>query len=152
MTAEQEATPTRREQAEETENFFLLTPLAPVEIGLFVFLLGCATGFVPVVMRSDWSFVLMPPPGAGKQPDGDEEEQKAVARFVRFKYQNKQNNSDQYGNSGRQVMNTEVIEEVFNIVEVHNGLVTCVYGVEWVASADPRRSAPPWKWRTRSIA
>ena len=119
MTAEQEATPTRREQAEETENFSPLTPLAPVEIGLFIFLSGCAAGFVLVVVRSDLSSVLMPPPGARKQSHGHEEKQKPVGRFAGFEHQKEQNNSEQHGCSARQVMSAEVVEKFFDFIQVH---------------------------------
>ena len=66
------------------------------------------------------SSVCMPPPGAGEQPNGDEKEQKSVGRFAGFKYQNEQNNSDQPGASGWQVMAAEVAEELFQFIEVHN--------------------------------
>jgi hypothetical protein len=56
------------------------------------------------------SAVLMPPPGAGKQPDGNEEEQKPVSRFAGSEHQNEQNDSDQSGTSGGQVMQAEVVE------------------------------------------
>jgi hypothetical protein len=61
----------------------------------------------------------MPPPGAGKQPDSDEEEQKPVTRSAGFEHQNEQNNSDQSGSFSRQVMSTEAVEKLFDFIEVH---------------------------------
>src|SRR5208337_2016485 len=74
--------------------------------------------FAPGVMEELW-LVGMPPPGAGKQSDGDEKEQKPVGRFAGFEYQKEQYYSDQAGASGRQVMCAEVTEKLFNFIEVH---------------------------------
>lgn len=63
--------------------------------------------------------MCMPPPGAGEQPDGDEEEQKPMGRFAGFNHQNEQNNSDQRGASSRQVLRAEIAEELFDFIKVH---------------------------------
>ena len=61
----------------------------------------------------------MPPPGAGKQSSGNEEEQKTMRHFATPENQNKQNNSEQPSYSCGQVMSTEVTKKSVDFIEVH---------------------------------
>jgi hypothetical protein len=61
----------------------------------------------------------MPPPSAGKQSNGNEEEQNPANHFGAFENQNEQNDSDQHGSSRRQVMTAEVAKKLFDFIEVH---------------------------------
>jgi len=62
----------------------------------------------------------MPPPRASKQPGGNEKEQKAVGQFAALENQNQQNDSDQRGAAGGQIMRAEVAKKIFDFIEVHN--------------------------------
>jgi hypothetical protein len=64
--------------------------------------------------------MIMPPPRAGKQPNGDEEEQKAEGQFAALENQNQQNDPDQRGSAGGQIMGAEVAKKIFDFIEVHN--------------------------------
>ncbi len=76
------------------------------------------------------SFVRMPPPGAGKQSGGDEEEQKPVCHFAALENQDKKNNPDQPGSSRRQVMQAEAAKKIFDLIEIHifKGVVQAMIG------------------------
>jgi hypothetical protein len=68
-----------------------------------------------------WSFVLMPPPGAGKQSDGNDKKQEPADGLSRFEYQDKQNNPDQRGSPGRQIFDVKLAEKIFDFVHVYIG-------------------------------
>ncbi len=61
----------------------------------------------------------MPPPGAGKQPNGDEEEQKPESHFAAFENQGEQNDSDQAGSDCGPVVTVEFVKKFFDAIKVH---------------------------------
>jgi hypothetical protein len=63
--------------------------------------------------------MCMPPPGAGKQSNGNDEEQKPAGHFGAFEQQNEQYDSHQHSSSCGQVMTAEVAKKLFDFIEVH---------------------------------
>jgi hypothetical protein len=63
--------------------------------------------------------MLMPPPGAGKQPDGNDKEQEPVGSLACLEHHDEQNDSDQHGYCGRQVFNVKLVEKILNAVHVY---------------------------------
>jgi hypothetical protein len=66
--------------------------------------------------------VLIPPTGAGDQPNGDEEEQQPNENPGHFEHQQEQNNSDQHRSHRRQIARAEMAEKIPDFVEVHGFL------------------------------
>jgi hypothetical protein len=59
----------------------------------------------------------MPPPGAGKQSNGNEQEQKPENNFAAFEHQKEQNDSGQHSSSRGQVMTAEVAKKLFDFID-----------------------------------
>jgi hypothetical protein len=67
-----------------------------------------------IVLKLSRLFLCMPPPGARKQSNGNEEEQKPKSNFAGFEYQNEKNDSGQHGSCRRQVMAAEIPKKFFD--------------------------------------
>jgi hypothetical protein len=61
----------------------------------------------------------IPPPGAGKQSNGDEEAQKPENHFAAFEHQHDQNKPSHPGPNCSPVMTIEVVKKLFNAIEIH---------------------------------
>jgi hypothetical protein len=60
--------------------------------------------------------VGVPPPGADKQSNGNDQEQKTENHFAAFEHQKEQNDSAQHRSSRGQVMTAEVAKKFFDFI------------------------------------
>jgi hypothetical protein len=63
--------------------------------------------------------MLMPPPGAGKQRDGDDKKQEPADSLARLEHQDEQNDPDHRSYPGRQIFNIKLAGKIFDFVHFY---------------------------------